>query len=793
MQIDTLLEIEGFATAWTGSDPTGAPASWSQTVVQGLASTPPLQTVGVDPITGDFQHGGMVSALLDLSAQLLHRETTPRTALTADLSAAATSATVDDTTAFDATGTIWVDREAMTYTGKTATTFTGLTRGSLGTTAAAHTQTVGNENRKVWGYNPVLLGRKVLIWRWGDIATTQTFTGYIDAVTFDGGAYRIDLINQAARLEAETIATMSRARGSFLGAVKPLVAGKYEYVGLGKDDKWNALDVALEDDTVPFTAMPGGSEIFLKMGSEVIRAIVSTHPAWSDTAISLLTLSAGVGQGFVSATAPNVGDILEFTDGTSGDTERATVVFVQEVLGSGFDVYHSGNGTNPGAGGTVTTPFRQRLEVLSRGHLGTAPADHTIGAEVSAVVSLRGDSVDMALQLLISGSGSGGAYDTLGSDIGASISTNDIDVDSFDALRLYSLHRMYRFEEPATPKRIVTDLARITGGRVFVGADGQIRAARADALYPGSTSTASLTNTADLIAGTIPRWRIEQTKVYNAWSWTFAEGHTANFADDASLAIYDRKSLPPPDSAASFMSISLSTAAGVADGTLLRWSSPHPLMEMVVAIEETEMLEPGDIIAVTMPHIPDEQGGEELFGTELWECLEYAPQENETARIQMLRIPYQENVGIIAPSGSVTGFDIPGKWVIIGTESSTHYASATDRSAGLSDILGSGEPGTEDIDWFLDSDELTLWDASTLGNASATTATATVTAIDYTTRKITLSAIPAWIAIGDLVRLSNYSATKVGANSTERLDYFCAAADSTPQVGGTDDPYRWGM
>ena len=46
--------------------------------------------------------------------------------------------TVDSTTGFAATGTILIDQELITYSGKTGTTFTGAGRGAEGTTAAAH-------------------------------------------------------------------------------------------------------------------------------------------------------------------------------------------------------------------------------------------------------------------------------------------------------------------------------------------------------------------------------------------------------------------------------------------------------------------------------------------------------------------------------------------------------------------------------------------------------------------------------------------------------------------------------
>jgi hypothetical protein len=58
--------------------------------------------------------------------------------------------TVDATTVANATGFIKIDNEIISYTGRTATTFTGLTRGALGTTAATHLDNA-----------PVLIGRTI--------------------------------------------------------------------------------------------------------------------------------------------------------------------------------------------------------------------------------------------------------------------------------------------------------------------------------------------------------------------------------------------------------------------------------------------------------------------------------------------------------------------------------------------------------------------------------------------------------------------------------------------------------
>jgi hypothetical protein len=64
---------------------------------------------------------------------------TQQTALTVPLNASNTTITVASTTGFsNATGTILIDQELATYTGNTATTFTGATRGSNGTIATSH-------------------------------------------------------------------------------------------------------------------------------------------------------------------------------------------------------------------------------------------------------------------------------------------------------------------------------------------------------------------------------------------------------------------------------------------------------------------------------------------------------------------------------------------------------------------------------------------------------------------------------------------------------------------------------
>ena len=63
-----------------------------------------------------------------------------QTTLTASINSSNTNITVASTTGFsNATGTLLIDQELITYTGNTATVFTGAGRGANSTTAAAHT------------------------------------------------------------------------------------------------------------------------------------------------------------------------------------------------------------------------------------------------------------------------------------------------------------------------------------------------------------------------------------------------------------------------------------------------------------------------------------------------------------------------------------------------------------------------------------------------------------------------------------------------------------------------------
>jgi len=110
--------------------------------------------------------------------------------LTAALTAVATSMTVDDTTNFPSSGGVFAGREYITYTGKTSTTLTGLTRGVNGTIADSHSS--GSE---VYSMETTYIETGSVLQRAGKFGMAADFDGsggdYLDAA-FDpcgGSAY----------------------------------------------------------------------------------------------------------------------------------------------------------------------------------------------------------------------------------------------------------------------------------------------------------------------------------------------------------------------------------------------------------------------------------------------------------------------------------------------------------------------------------------------------------------------------------------------------------------------------
>jgi len=85
-----------------------------------------------------------------LAAIYVYDNTSSSTTLDGTINASATTVTVDSTTGFESIGTITIESENISYTGKTDTTFTGCTRGADSTTAASHSDNVTVTRATKW-------------------------------------------------------------------------------------------------------------------------------------------------------------------------------------------------------------------------------------------------------------------------------------------------------------------------------------------------------------------------------------------------------------------------------------------------------------------------------------------------------------------------------------------------------------------------------------------------------------------------------------------------------------------
>lgn len=125
-----------------------------------------------DPLHADLEVDNIRLSFTDVgeyATSVFAAVPTRVTYLTAQCTAAATSASVLSTASFSTAGTIYLDAERMTYTGKTSTTFTGMSRGTLGTLPAWHYVTDGGRlrNPEVTDQPVQINGRRVFVYAYG--------------------------------------------------------------------------------------------------------------------------------------------------------------------------------------------------------------------------------------------------------------------------------------------------------------------------------------------------------------------------------------------------------------------------------------------------------------------------------------------------------------------------------------------------------------------------------------------------------------------------------------------------
>ena len=179
--------------------------------VQQEVNIAPIYLRFADPSNATTGNGSVTELLYSTRAQ-------PATYLTSSLQAAATTANVESTSAFASSGDLYIGREVIGYSGKTSTTFTGLTRGKYGTRDKLHA--VLSEMVRPQVYSnvsgivtlPSLKGRRVTLWllRFASASSTTAvdpallFDGRVGAgATLEGPAIHLPVLHALKALETK--------------------------------------------------------------------------------------------------------------------------------------------------------------------------------------------------------------------------------------------------------------------------------------------------------------------------------------------------------------------------------------------------------------------------------------------------------------------------------------------------------------------------------------------------------------------------------------------------------------
>lgn len=135
------LEIEGFPFCFVSLASMAQTAADGREWVNGLKMGGVKSTQKADLPRAKLEAGGTTFKIADVDQRVVEAFNTSPTCttwLSVAIDDTATTATVKSTQNFPNSGTLYVDSEVWTYTGKTTTTFTGLTRGVWGSLAQYH-------------------------------------------------------------------------------------------------------------------------------------------------------------------------------------------------------------------------------------------------------------------------------------------------------------------------------------------------------------------------------------------------------------------------------------------------------------------------------------------------------------------------------------------------------------------------------------------------------------------------------------------------------------------------------
>lgn len=764
-----ILEIAGCTVA-IGNE-TGLPVNWG-TLRTGLVAPPVSPTLSVDPRTSEADAGGTSVLVTQIDDLLTQYKTSPVTYLTTNATSLPSTLNVVSTTGFPDIGYVWVGKNAIAYTGKTGTTFTGCSWAELGTTAR-------NElaGAVVHGFNPEILDRQAWLYWYDHVAQTKTlrFTGFIDDIDITPQGTQITILSAKKKLIEQRGLAKPFARGHLLQAMSSPAPDP-------------CLIAVLDPEEAPFDGEDGQlNRLHVRIDDEIIEYRLFLSPRFDPVEVTLVPGTNQVRTGVFGA-GFFVGETVDIFDGaTLEDTVQITEI--TQVSTTVFELrYTSTTGYTPSIGDELHANYSVLASNLNmkRGAVGTEIAEHEAGTEVREVRVLEGDQLeDILFPLLFSVDGTGvagpssGKWDRLPSGWGLGLDASLVDVDALvDALQSRTAYRRYRMEDSWEIEQLLRWIAISTNAAIFWDERGVLTCVARSDLYPGTTARLSLS----IEHERIPGMRISAEHIINSTEWNTDYGVDGNptriirVEQRESLSVRDSHVGEPVEDVGVLASRAREQMHIIYRGLLQLRSLPVPVIELDALVDETNPYRPGELVLLDIPAFPNLQGGQGLY--EFFEIIDVSPAD-PTGRVSLTLMMRRTTarVGLIAPWAEVESVD--GTSITLKPQAQTYAAP----------------PGTEDVELFGADYKIEFWDVSSFGSGAVNRFATTISSVLVGSRLIVVSAVPgSWtLAAGDLVRFDDYSTVKASTHGAELTGKYIALASGSPPMLGADEPHVWGV
>ncbi|MBI5643925.1 MAG: Ig-like domain-containing protein [Deltaproteobacteria bacterium] len=352
------------------------------------------------------------------------------TALDGDHTSAATVINAGTTTEFPSSGTIRIDSEDICYTGKTATSFTGITRGCNATTAAAHTSGAAVYNRVAFSLAAGASG--TITWIYSADSTGSVY--------FGARATNNSATAQSASTNSNTV-IIGNFTASLTLTPESVITGQKVTVTMTVQN--NGTSALVDVTPAPLTACAGGAAETLFSGPSP-SSISSLGSGSTGTFSWQYTITGSIGQVYCLSGYASASGGLNSNSSTSnsGTVSRYSATVAPATIASGavnqtftWTVYNGGactlkevDITTPAAGGnwsclSVTPPASWSascsgtVQFKSSSSANDIPSGGTKSFSItfSATETVTSDKIIEFPVLPVSRGGCGGSEGTIGS------------------------------------------------------------------------------------------------------------------------------------------------------------------------------------------------------------------------------------------------------------------------------------------------------------------------------------------------------------------------------------------